>query len=70
MRYRLHDYQKYTVVYIESHSIATVLLDMGLGKTSIMLTALSHLLFDSFEVHKILIVVRVTKNTWGTEIEK
>lgn len=72
MKYNPHDYQKYAVGYIESHSIAAVLLDMGLGKTSITLTALADLLFDSFEVHKILITapLRVAKNTWGAEIEK
>lgn len=72
MRYNPHDYQKYAVGYIESHPIAAVLLDMGLGKTSITLTALADLLFDSFEVHKILITapLRVAKNTWSAEIEK
>lgn len=72
MKYNPHDYQKYAAGYIESHPIAAVLLDMGLGKTSITLTALADLLFDSFEVHKILITapLRVAKNTWGAEIEK
>ena len=72
MKYNPHDYQKYAVGYIESHPIAAVLLDMGLGKTSITLTALADLLFDSFEVHKILITapLRVAKNTWSAEIEK
>ena len=72
MRYSPHDYQKYAFGYIESHPIAAVLLDMGLGKTSITLTALADLLFDSFEVHKILITapLRVAKNTWSAEIEK
>lgn len=72
MKYNPHGYQKYAVGYIESHPIAAVLLDMGLGKTSITLTALAGLLFDSFEVHKILITapLRVAKNTWSAEIEK
>lgn len=72
MKYNPHGYQKYAVGYIESHPIAAVLLDMGLGKTSITLTALADLLFDSFEVHKILITapLRVAKNTWSAEIEK
>lgn len=41
-------------------------------KTSITLTAISDLLFDSFEVHKILIIapLRVAKNTWSAEIAK
>ena len=72
MKYNPHDYQKYAVGYIESHPVAAVLLDMGLGKTSITLTALASLLFDSFEVHKILILapLRVARNTWSAEIEK
>ncbi len=72
MKYSPHDYQKYAAGYIESHPIAAVLLDMGLGKTSITLTAIASLLFDSFEVHKILILapLRVARNTWGAEIEK
>ena len=72
MRYSPHDYQKYAAKYIESHPIAAVLLDMGLGKTSITLTAVNDLMFDSFEVHKILILapLRVARNTWGAEIEK
>jgi len=45
---------------------------MGLGKTSITLTALNNLLFDSFEVCRILVIapLRVARNTWGAEIEK
>ena len=49
MKYSPHDYQTYAVDYIETHPVATVFLDMGLGKTSITLTAINDLLFDSFE---------------------
>ena len=38
MRYEPHDYQQYAISYIETHPVAAVLLDMGLGKTSITLT--------------------------------
>jgi len=31
MKFIPHDYQAYAVDYIESHEIAAVLLDMGLG---------------------------------------
>ena len=63
MRYEPHDYQKYAVGYIESHPVAAVLLDMGFGNTSITLTALADLLFDRFEVNKILITapLRIAK---------
>lgn len=72
MRYKPHNYQTYATEYIESHPIAAVLLDMGLGKTSITLTAINNLLFDSFDVHKVLVIapLRVARNTWSAEIEK
>ena len=45
---------------------------MGLGKTSITLTAVNELLFDSFEVRKVLVIapLRVARNTWCDEIKK
>ncbi len=68
----LHYYQSYCVEYIKQNHTAAVFLDCGLGKTSITLTAIEDLLFDSFEVHKILVIapLRVASVTWGAEIEK
>lgn len=72
MKYKPHDYQRYATEYIESHPTAAVFLDMGLGKTSITLTAINNLLFDYFDAHRILVVapLRVARNTWSDEIEK
>lgn len=72
MRYEPHDYQQYAIEYIRTHPVAAVLLDMGLGKTSITLTALNDLLFDYFDVHKVLVIapLRVARNTWSGEIGK
>jgi SNF2 family DNA or RNA helicase len=72
MKYEPHDYQAYAIDYIEKHPIAAVLLDMGLGKTSITLTALNDLLFDSFEAHRVLVIapLRVARDTWPAEIRK
>ena len=72
MKYKPHDYQKYAADFIITHPISALLLDMGLGKTSITLTAINNLLFDSFEVHKVLVVapLRVARDTWSAEIEK
>lgn len=72
MKYKPHDYQRYATEYIESHPEAAVFLDMGLGKTSITLTALNNLLFDYFDVHRILVIapLRVARNNWSDEIEK
>ena len=72
MKYNPHDYQQYAAEFITTHPIAALLLDMGLGKTSITLTAINELLFDGFEVHKVLVVapLRVARDTWSAEIEK
>ena len=72
MKYEPHEYQRYAINYIEDHPFAAVLLDMGLGKTSITLTAVADLLFDSFEVHKVLVIapLRVARDTWSAELQK
>ena len=72
MKFIPHDYQKYAIEYIESHPISAVFLDMGLGKTVITLTAIANLMFDSFEIHRILIIgpLRVARDTWTTEADK
>nr|WP_319776919.1 DEAD/DEAH box helicase [uncultured Sphaerochaeta sp.] len=72
MTYTPHDYQQYASDFIEQHPVAAVLLQMGLGKTVITLTALSNLLFDSFLIRKILIIapLRVARDTWPAEIGK
>ena len=72
MKFIPHDYQQYAIEYIETHEFAAVLLDMGLGKTAITLTALYALLFDYFEITRVLVIapLRVARNTWPQEIEK
>ena len=72
MRFKPHDYQRYAIRYIETHPIAAILLDMGLGKTVITLTAIQHLLYDSFEIHKVLVIapLRVAKYSWPEELKK
>jgi SNF2 family DNA or RNA helicase len=72
MQYNPHEYQRFAIKYIETHPIAAILLDMGLGKSSIALTAINNLLFDSFAVHKVLVIgpVRVARTTWPDELRK
>ena len=72
MRYEPHEYQKFTAEYIEAHPVSAIFLDCGLGKTSIMLTAVNDLMFDSFEIHRVLVVapIRVASYSWPAEIEK
>ena len=72
MKYEPHDYQKYAIKYIEEHPVSAVFLGMSLGKTSITLTAIKNLLFDRFDVHKVLVVapLRVARSVWTDEIAK
>ena len=72
MKFIPHEYQKYTIEYIKQNPISAILLDMGLGKTVISLTAINDLMYDSFEVHKVLIIapLRVARFSWGAEIRK
>lgn len=71
MRFNPHNYQQYAISFIETHSIAAVLLDMGMGKTAITLMAVEYLMYEQFEIYKVLVVcpLRVTR-TWKDEIEK
>ncbi len=56
MKYKAHDYQQYATDFIIEHPVSCLILDMGLGKTVITLTALWLLLFDYFEVRRILVI--------------
>lgn len=72
MKYKAHDYQQYATDFIIEHPVSCLILDMGLGKTVITLTALWLLLFDYFEVRRILVIApkRVAETTWPAEIKK
>ena len=72
MKYQPHSYQEYAAAFIEAHPAACLLLDMGLGKTAITLSAVNDLLFDSFEAHRILVIapLRVARDTWPEELRK
>lgn len=72
MKYNPHNYQKYAIEFIKEHPVAAILLDMGMGKTSLTLTAIYELMYDSFEISKVLIIapLRVARNTWSDEMKK
>ncbi len=72
MKYTPHEYQRYATDFVLSHPYCGLILDMGLGKSVITLTALKDLLLDSFEVSRVLIVApkRVAEDTWPREIAK
>ncbi len=68
-RQDLHEYQNYCVRFLMEHPEAMLILEMGLGKSAISLTAILDLMFDSFEVSKVLVIapLRVAKTVWPEE---
>lgn len=68
----MHEYQNYCTEKIINNPIFALLLDMGLGKSIITLTVIVELMYDYFEVSKVLIIapLRVARDTWSKECEK
>ena len=69
MREQMHSYQNYCVKFIEEHPEALLILEMGLGKTIISLTAIKDLMYDEFAVQKTLVIapLRVARDVWPQE---
>ena len=67
----LHEYQNYCVEYLKTHPEAMLFLSMGLGKSVTALTAILDLMFDSFDIGKVLVIapLRVAKTVWPEERE-
>ena len=65
----LHEYQNYCVEFLKTHREAMLILEMGLGKSAVTLTAILDLMFDSFDVGKVLVIapLRVAKTVWPEE---
>jgi len=72
MKFHPHSYQQYAIEKIIKLTACGLFLDMGLGKTVITLTAVNELMYNYFEIDKVLVIapLRVALMTWGTEIEK
>ena len=72
MQYVPHPYQEFAKEYMISNPLSALFLEMGLGKTITTLTAIDELLYDCFEIRKVLIIapLRVANSTWPSEIKK
>ncbi|WP_010651607.1 DEAD/DEAH box helicase [Oceanobacillus massiliensis] len=72
MKYNPHNYQEYAKDFILAHPVCCLMLDMGLGKTIITLTALWLLALDYFDIGKVLVIApkRVAEDTWPKELSK
>lgn len=71
MKFNPYDYQQYAINFITHNPITAVLLDMGMGKTAITLMAIDYLMYEYFEIVKVLVIcpLRVTR-TWRDEVNK
>ena len=72
MKYIPHDYQAFCIDYLLNHPAAGLFLKPGMGKTSTSLTAAERLMYDRFEVSKVLVIapLRVAEDTWSRESQK
>lgn len=72
MNYVPHEYQRYATDFILTHPVAAILLDMGLGKSVITLSAIWELCLNRFEIGRVLVIapMRVARDTWPEELRK
>lgn len=71
MQFTPHNYQRVAIDALLTHTHYGLMLDMGLGKTVITLTAIRALL-DDWAISKVLIIApkKVADSTWATEAQK
>lgn len=72
MEFIPHDYQKRAIDLAVRLPKLGLFLDMGLGKTVITLTAIQELIYNRFEVSRVLVIApkRVAEDTWTREHAK
>ena len=72
MRFVAHEYQKRMIRRVVDMDHVGLFLDMGLGKTVITLTAIEELIYNRFDVVRVLVIApkRVAEDTWSREHEK
>lgn len=72
MKFTPHTYQQIAIEKILDTPRAGLFLDMGLGKTVITLTAIDELMYNRFEVERVLVIapLRVAEDTWSRESSK
>lgn len=72
MNFKPHPYQQDAINWILDKPKCGLFLPMGKGKTSITLTAILSLMYEHYEVSRVLIIapIRVAQSTWPAEIHK
>ena len=72
MEFRPHQYQQYCINRILTDKRLGLFLDMGLGKTITVLSAVAELKYNRFAVNKVLVIApkKVAEGTWTREANK
>lgn len=72
MKFIPHVYQQYCIDRMITDDKLGLMLDMGLGKTVITLSAIMELKYNRFQVNKVLVIApkKVAEATWSKEVEK
>jgi len=72
VKFQPHPYQRYCINRLISDEAVALLLDMGLGKTVITLTAINDLRYNRFAISRTLVIApkRVAEKTWSREALK
>lgn len=71
MEFKPHAYQEYAINRVCEQAKIGLFLDMGLGKTSVTLTAIARMM-DDFEIGKVLVIapLNVARTVWSEEAAK
>lgn len=72
MKYQPYHYQAYATQWIIDKKKSALFLEMGMGKSVTTLTAIFELMYDYFDVSRVLVIapLRVASSTWDEEIDK
>jgi SNF2 family DNA or RNA helicase len=70
--YKPYHYQAYATQWVIDKKKSALFLEMGMGKSVSTLTAILELMYDYFDVAKVLVIapLRVASTTWEEEVEK
>jgi SNF2 family DNA or RNA helicase len=72
MIFKPHPYQEHGIEHVIENKACGLLMEMGLGKTVTVLTAIDEMMFNRCEISRVLVIApkRVADEVWTTESEK
>lgn len=70
--YKPKEYQQHALDHVLENPYAGLFMEMGLGKTVVVLTAIDKLIYDDLSINKVLVIApkKVAESVWTDEINK